>query len=78
MKTEVELNLKSEWPTAVGRVLEPMLQELQRVLGHRCSSVILYGGLAKGKFTPERFDINLVVVVDQVTVELLDQLAKGG
>ena len=80
MKTALESSprpgwLRPEWPAPVGSALESTVTELQRVLGSRCLSVILYGGLAKGEFVLERSDVNLMVVVDQVTLELLDQVA---
>ena len=80
MKTEVGTNQKPggtrpEWPSAVGAVLEPTVRELQRVLGPRCVSVVLFGGLAKGEFIPERSDVNLLVVVEEVTIGLLDEVA---
>jgi hypothetical protein len=37
--------------------------------------LVLYGGLAKDEFIPEKSDINLMVVVDRVSIELMDSVA---
>jgi len=55
---------------------EAMTERLQRALGTRLRSVLLYGSAAAGDFLAQRSDYNLLVVADQLGVEELKALSK--
>jgi predicted nucleotidyltransferase len=60
----------------VSRVVEPFLTEADRVLGSGYSAV-LYGSAARGDFIPGRSDINLMLVVEQLTPTVLRSLSRA-
>jgi predicted nucleotidyltransferase len=60
----------------VSRVVDPFLAEADRALGGRYSA-ILYGSAARGDFIPGRSDINLMLVLDQLTPEVLRSLRQA-
>lgn len=61
-------------PAPVESALEKFCATLQTALGDQLLSVLLYGGLAKGEFIAQSSDVNVLVVLRQVTVELLDRM----
>ncbi|HZB27286.1 MAG TPA: nucleotidyltransferase domain-containing protein [Gemmatimonadales bacterium] len=60
----------------VARVVDPFLNEADRVLGAAYSAV-LYGSAARGDFVPGRSDINLLLVVDELAPPTLRSLGRG-
>ena len=55
--------------------------QLVEALGDQLVSVMLYGGLAKGEYIPDSSDVNVMIVLDEVTVAALDKAApiiQGG
>jgi predicted nucleotidyltransferase len=60
----------------VARVVDPFLSEADRVLGAGYSAV-LYGSAARGDFVPGRSDINLLLVVDDLTPQTLRSLGRA-
>jgi predicted nucleotidyltransferase len=62
-------------PEEVGQGLERFCGELREALGEQLQAVILYGGLARGEYSPESSDVNVMVVLDQAGVETLDRIA---
>jgi predicted nucleotidyltransferase len=60
----------------ISRVVDPFLAEADRVLGQGYSAV-LYGSAARGDYVPGRSDINLMLVVDQLSPSVLRSLSKG-
>lgn len=60
----------------ISRVVDPFLVELDHVLGTAYSAV-LYGSAARGDFIPGRSDINLMLVLDQLTQPVLRSLSRG-
>jgi hypothetical protein len=60
----------------VSRVVEPFLTEADQVLGNGYSAV-LYGSAARGDFVPGRSDINLMLVVEQLTPPILRSLSQA-
>jgi predicted nucleotidyltransferase len=58
----------------VARVVDPFLDEADRVLGAGYSAV-LYGSAARGDFVPGRSDINLMLVLDELTPPTLRSLS---
>jgi hypothetical protein len=61
---------------SVARVVEPFLGEVDKVLGQGYSAV-LYGSAARGDFVPGRSDINLMLVLDQLTPTTLRTLGRA-
>lgn len=60
----------------VSKVVDPFLNETDRALGSEYSAV-LYGSAARGDFVPGRSDINLLLVLDQLTPEVLRSLGRA-
>jgi predicted nucleotidyltransferase len=56
--------------------VDPFLTEIDRALGAGYSAV-LYGSAARGDFIPGRSDINLMLVLDQLTPAVLRSLSRG-
>jgi hypothetical protein len=50
-------------PPAVTQSLERLKEELLRVAGNNLAGLILYGGLARGRYRPGKSDINIVVLL---------------
>ena len=68
-------------PASVREGLARLCAHLQEALGEQLVSVVLYGGLAKGEYTPDTSDVNVMVVLSEVTVTALDKAApivQGG
>ncbi len=61
-------------PPHVGQGLEQFGQQLHDELGDRVSSIVLYGGLAKGEYASHSSDVNVMVVLKEVTEDVLDKL----
>jgi predicted nucleotidyltransferase len=60
----------------VQSVLEPFLADVDRVLGDRYSAV-LYGSAARGDFVQGRSDINVLMVLEDVSPGVLRSLASA-
>ena len=60
----------------VSRVVEPFLEEADRVLPSGYSA-ILYGSATRNDFVPGRSNINLMLVVDELTPEVLRSLSRA-
>ena len=52
----------------VQAVLDQLVASLRATLGDQLESIILYGGLARGEFAADRSDVNLMVVLKEVTL----------
>jgi len=63
----------STLPAPVRDGLTRLCNQLQQALGERLVSVILHGGLARGEYAPQSSDVNVMLVLQQATVEELDQ-----
>jgi hypothetical protein len=61
---------------SVARVVDPFLTEVDKALGPGYSAV-LYGSAARGDFVPGRSNINLMVVMDQLTPAILRSLSHA-
>ncbi len=61
---------------SVARVIDGFLEEADRVLGQGYSA-ILYGSAARGDYIPGRSDINLMLVIDQLSPQVLRSLGRG-
>ncbi len=60
----------------VSKVVDPFLEETDRVLGSGYSAV-LYGSAARGDFIPGRSDVNLMLVLEQLTPTVLKSLSRA-
>ena len=50
-------------------------QSLSAALGDDCVSIVLYGGMVKGKKIRETDNVNLMLVVKEIRTEVLDRIA---
>ena len=64
-----------ELPSQVAEPLARYVRELTDTLGDRLVSLVLYGGLARGRFRPGVSDVNVAVVLRDVTAAALDDAA---
>jgi len=64
-------------PPAVGATLEHLKSELTRIAGTNLAGLILYGGLARGRFRPGKSDVNVVVVLREVSAVSLAAIAPA-
>jgi hypothetical protein len=49
--------------------LEELVSQLQKVYGAKLRSVVLYGSAAAGEHIPKRSDYNVLVIVDELTMD---------
>jgi len=61
---------------SVARVVDPFLTEADKALGQGYSAV-LYGSAARGDFVPGRSNINVMLVMDQLTPSTLRSLSRA-
>lgn len=61
---------------SVAKVVDAFLGETDAVLGQGYSA-ILYGSAARGDYVPGRSDINLMLVIDQLSPQVLRSLGRG-
>jgi predicted nucleotidyltransferase len=60
----------------ISRVVDPFLEEADRVLGGGYSAM-LYGSAARNDFVPGRSDINLMLVLDELSPAVLRSLSRA-
>src|SRR4029450_895406 len=51
--------------------LDELVAQLQKVYGTKLRSVVLYGSAAAGEHIPKRSDYNILVIVDELTMQHL-------
>jgi predicted nucleotidyltransferase len=61
---------------SVDRVVSPLLSQADRTLGERYSAV-LYGSAARGDFIPGHSDVNLMLILEDATPEILRSLGRA-
>jgi len=67
----------SDLPTSVREGLERFCSRLEDALGGGLVSIILYGGVAKhDPYDARTSEVNVMVVLKEVTVEILDKVAS--
>lgn len=49
--------------------LEELVSQLQKVYGEKLRTVVLYGSAAAGEHIPKRSDYNVLVIVDELTMQ---------
>lgn len=62
-------------PPDVERVLQQLVADLRSAAGSNLVGVALYGGLAKGRYTPGISDVNVLIVVRDAGLDALEPLA---
>lgn len=50
-------------------------QQIREVAANALVSLTLYGGVVRGRYEPQRSDINVLLVLQEITNEMLDRLA---
>lgn len=61
-------------PTSVVAALDAFAQALQAEAGNDFAGLVLYGGLARGRFREGRSDVNVVVLLHRATRAVLDRI----
>ena len=61
---------------SVAKVVDAFLTDADAALG-QAYSAILYGSAARGDYIPGRSDINLMLVIDQISPKVLRSLGRG-
>jgi predicted nucleotidyltransferase len=61
---------------SVDRVVSPLLSEADRLLSGRYSAV-LYGSAARGDFIPGHSDVNLMLILEDATPDILRSLGRA-
>ena len=64
-------------PASVLAVLESLKADLRAAAGENLAGLILYGGLARGRYRPGKSDVNVVVVLREASMETLAAIAPG-
>src|SRR5437660_1615736 len=62
-------------PPAVTTALDRLNEELGRAAGTNLAGLILYGGLARGRYRPGRSDVNVVVLLRDASAQALAVVA---
>jgi hypothetical protein len=64
-------------PKAVVAALESLVESLQREAGSDFAGLILYGGLARGRFREGRSDVNVVVLLHRADIGVLNRIGPA-
>jgi hypothetical protein len=64
-------------PPAITAALEHLKHELARAAGANLSGLILYGGLARGRYRAGQSDVNVVVLLHEVSATALAAVAPA-
>ena len=70
-------DLLSAVPAAIAAALNDLKAELQTAAGQNLAGLILYGGLARGRFRPGKSDVNVVVLLRDATPSALATIAQS-
>lgn len=62
-------------PASVQSGLDQFCEKMQSALGEQLVSIVLYGGFVDEDLAPENAAVNVMVVLKDVSVELLDRAA---
>src|SRR6516165_9227017 len=62
-------------PADIAAALDRLKEELARAAGQNLAGLILYGGLARGRYRPGKSDVNAVVLLREVSAPALAVLA---
>ncbi|MEN3333553.1 MAG: hypothetical protein V7641_2918 [Blastocatellia bacterium] len=62
-------------PPEIRAAIAGLSDDLARAAGTNLAGLILYGGVARGRYRPGKSDINLVVLLNDTSTAALDQIA---
>lgn len=62
-------------PRAVAAAIQRLLDDAQQAIRGNLAGIILYGGLARGRYRPGKSDVNLVVLLGEASAPALASLA---
>src|SRR5436853_1071138 len=74
MQSAVALN-HTDAPPEIRAAIAGLSDDLARAAGTNLAGLILYGGLARGRYRPGKSDINLVVLLNDTSTAALDPIA---
>ncbi len=63
-------------PESLQKDIDDFVETLDHSLGSNMISVVLYGGLVKSKSVKDSDSINLMVIVREISTQILDQVAE--
>ncbi|SVD84311.1 uncharacterized protein METZ01_LOCUS437165, partial [marine metagenome] len=63
-------------PESLQKDLDDFIETLDHSLGSNMISVVLYGGLVKRKSVKDSAPINLIVIVREISTQILEQVAE--
>jgi hypothetical protein len=64
-------------PPAVALALDRLKSELSRAAGNNFAGLIVYGGVARGRYRPGRSDVNVVVLLRDASAAMLAAIAPA-
>ncbi|MBM3997516.1 MAG: hypothetical protein FJ303_25725 [Planctomycetes bacterium] len=64
-------------PEAVRTALDKLQEDLVRAAGKNLAGLILYGGVARGRYRPGHSDVNVVVLLHETTPDALAAVAPA-
>lgn len=64
-------------PPAITAALDRLREELARAAGQNLAGLILYGGLARGRYRPGKSDVNVVVLLHEASAAALTAIAPA-
>jgi predicted nucleotidyltransferase len=74
MQSAVSLN-HTDAPPEIRAAIAGLSDDLAHAAGTNLAGLILYGGLARGRYRPGKSDINLVVLLNDTSTAALDKIA---
>jgi hypothetical protein len=63
-------------PELIKQTLSEFMEKLQKQAGENLAGVILYGGMALGRYRADRSDINIVLLLKDVSIEKLKEISE--
>jgi len=72
---DLDKQITPSLPNAVQEGLERLGNQLREAFGEQLLSIILYGGLARGEYTPQSSDVNVMIVLKEIAFETLERAA---
>jgi predicted nucleotidyltransferase len=64
-------------PANVSEALSRLEDDLWREAGENLASVILYGGLARGRFRPGKSDVNIIVLLHEASAAAINAISPA-
>jgi predicted nucleotidyltransferase len=64
-------------PKSVTAAIETLVEALRKEAGSDFAGLVLYGGLARGRFREGRSDVNIVVLLHRAGIDVLDRIGPA-